>query len=71
MLITECSMGDNLRSTFPDRNFVSTCQTCPHMKKITLQKVLDSLRYLQYEVTVPEEIAVRARRAVERMLAVA
>lgn len=71
MLVTECSMSDNLRSTFPDRNFVTTCQTCPHMKKITLQKVLDSLRYLQYEVTVPEEISVRARRAVERMLEVA
>ena len=70
MLITECSMGDNLRSTFPDRKFISTCQTCPHMKRITLQKVLSALQNRQFEVTVDEEIATRARRAVERMIAI-
>ncbi|TVR51186.1 MAG: quinolinate synthase NadA [Spirochaetaceae bacterium] len=68
MLITECSMGDNLRSAFPEKHFVTTCQTCPHMKKITLPKVRDALLYKQFAVEVPNEIAVPARRAVERML---
>lgn len=68
MLVTECSMGDNLRSHFPDRNFISTCHTCPFMKMITLLKIRDSLLYEQYEVNVPEEIRVRAKKAVDRML---
>jgi quinolinate synthase len=70
MLVTECSMGDNLRSLFADRHFISTCQTCPHMKKITLTAVRDALLYEQYEVKVPPEIQKRALRAVERMLEV-
>jgi len=70
MLITECSMADNLRAVFPDRNFVSTCQTCPHMKKITLPKVYEALLYLQYEVEVPQDIIERARKSVERMIAI-
>lgn len=70
MLITECSMGDNLRAVFPDRTFISTCQTCPHMKKITLPKVYEALLNLQYEVVVPEEIALQARKSVERMIAI-
>lgn len=70
MLVTECSMGDNLRSHFPDRHFISTCHTCPHMKKITLEKIRDSLLYERYEVTVPEEIRVRAKMSVDRMLAI-
>ena len=68
MLITECSMGDNLRSKFPEKHFISTCHTCPHMKKITLQKVLDALVKEQFAVEVPEDIRVPAARAVERML---
>lgn len=71
MLVTECSMGDNLRSTFPDRTFVTTCQTCPHMKKITLIKVRDALLKEQYEVNVPEHIRIPAKKAVDRMLAIA
>lgn len=70
LLITECSMGDNLRARFPDRHFISTCQTCPHMKKITLEKVRDALRELRYEVEVPEDVRQRARKAVDRMLAI-
>jgi quinolinate synthase len=69
LLITECSMGDNLRSAFPERRFISTCHTCPHMKRITLPKILHSLETLTVEVTVPGEIIEPARRAVERMLA--
>lgn len=68
MLVTECSMADNLRVQFPGRNFVSTCHTCPHMKRITLKKVRDALLYDQFEVQVPEHIRVPARRAVDRML---
>lgn len=68
MLITECSMGDNLRSTFPDRHFVSTCQTCPHMKKITLEKVRDALLYEQFEIFLDEEIIQKAQKSVYRML---
>lgn len=68
MLVTECSMGDNLRSRFPDRNFISTCHTCPHMKKITLRKVRDAILKEQYEVEVPEDIRTRALASVEKML---
>ncbi len=68
MLITECSMGDNLRSTFPERDFVSTCQTCPHMKKITLEKVRDALLYEQYEILLPQEIIELAQASVRRMI---
>ena len=69
MLVTECSMGDNLRSMFPEKSFVSTCQTCPHMKKITLKKVRDALLHEQFEVKVPADIQAKALRSVERMLA--
>ncbi|AHC15965.1 quinolinate synthase NadA [Salinispira pacifica] len=68
MLITECSMGDNLRSVFPKKNFISTCQTCPHMKKITLDKIIYSLENMVHKVEVDEDIIRRGRRAVERML---
>jgi quinolinate synthase len=68
MLITECSMSDNLRAVFPKRNFISTCQTCPHMKKITLPKILYSLENLEVKVEVPEDIIARAQKSVERML---
>jgi quinolinate synthase len=68
MLITECSMGDNLRSQFPSKHFVSTCQTCPHMKKITLEKVRDALLYEQYEILLPLDIIERGQKAVNRML---
>ncbi|MCB1158082.1 MAG: quinolinate synthase NadA [Leptospiraceae bacterium] len=70
MLVTECSMGDNLRSTFPDRKFVATCQTCPHMKKITLEKVKEALLKEQFEVHLSEEIIRKARNSVEKMLEV-
>lgn len=68
MLITECSMGDNLRSSFPEKHFVSTCQTCPHMKKITLTKVRDALLYEQFEIFLEEDIILRGQKSVQRML---
>ena len=69
-LITECSMADNLRLRFPATEFIKPCNLCPHMKRITLPKIHACLRDLAPEVTVPEDVAVRARRALERMLAV-
>jgi len=71
LLLTECSMGDNLRSNFPLVNFISSCQTCPHMKKITLKKIRDALLYEQFEITLPASIIEKAQRSLNRMLAVA
>ncbi len=68
MMITECSMADNVASETPDVNFVRPCNFCPHMKKITLPKILDSLLYMQEEVTVDPFVADKARLAVERMI---
>ena len=68
LLVTECSMSDNVAVEVPNVNFVRPCNLCPHMKRITLPKILDSLVYLKEEVTVPPEIAERARVAVERMI---
>lgn len=68
MLVTECSMGDNLRAEFPEKEFVSTCQTCPHMKKITLEKVRDALLKEQFEIFLDEEVIRLAQKSVNRML---
>jgi len=70
-LITECSMSDNLATRHPDIDFVRPCNLCPHMKRITLPKILRSLQEGRDRVEVPEEIALRARHAIERMLAYA
>lgn len=69
-MITECSMADNLRNQFPQVEFIKPCNLCPHMKRITLPNIHACLRELRHEVTVPADVAVRARRALERMLAV-
>lgn len=68
MLVTECSMSDNVRALFPEKDFQVPCTICPHMKKITLEKVLRSLQEDIYEIEIPAEVAEKARRAVERML---
>ena len=70
VLITECSMADNVQSAHPELEFVKTCTLCPHMKKITLEKVLASLEESKFEVVVPEEMRLRALRSLERMLAI-
>jgi len=69
-LITECSMSDNLVSQFPETDFVRPCNLCPHMKRITLEKIAHSLETMQTPVEIDPALAERARRAVERMLAV-
>jgi quinolinate synthase len=69
LLLTECSMGDNIAAENPDKEMLRLCSIrCPHMNQITLEDTLNALRYDRYQVDVPEEIRRRARRAVERML---
>ncbi|WP_315834533.1 quinolinate synthase NadA [Bradyrhizobium prioriisuperbiae] len=68
IMITECSMADNLKSELPDIEFLRPCNLCPHMKRITLPKILDSLLTLTEEVTIDPLIIDRARRSVERMI---
>lgn len=68
-LVTECSMTANLRAKYTDRHFITLCQNCPYMKMITLEKVLHSLKTETVEVFVPEEIRLRAKASVDRMLA--
>jgi quinolinate synthase len=68
VLLTECSMSDNVALQYPDLEFVRPCNLCPHMKRITLQNIRQALETMTHEVTVAPEIADRARRSVERML---
>lgn len=68
VMITECSMSDNVAVEFPDVEFIRPCNLCPHMKRITLPKILASLQDLKYEVEVDEAVAARAFKAVKRML---
>jgi quinolinate synthase len=70
VMVTECSMSDNVAVEFPDVDFVRPCNLCPHMKRISLPKILHSLQTMTHEVTVDPVTAARARTAVERMLAV-
>lgn len=69
MMVTECSMSDNVAVENPDTQFVRPCNLCPHMKKINLQNIRDALIHNQHEITVPQDVAARARMAVERMIA--
>ena len=70
LLVTECSMSDNVAAEHPDVDFVRPCNLCPHMKRITLPKILNSLQTLEPRVEIDPAVALRARAAVERMLAV-
>ena len=69
-LITECSMSDNVAQAYPELEFVRPCNLCPHMKRNTLAAIRHALETMTNEVSVPEDVADRARLAVERMLAV-
>jgi quinolinate synthase len=70
VMITECSMSDNVSVNNPNVEFVRPCNLCPHMKRITLKNILTCLQTMSHEVTVDPAVAARARLAVERMLAV-
>jgi quinolinate synthase len=68
VLITECSMADNVAVDSPDTEFVRPCNLCPHMKRISLQNIYEALLYDRYEVDVDPAVATRARAAVQRMI---
>lgn len=70
VLLTECSMADNVAVHHPTVDFVRPCNLCPHMKRITLSNIRKALEENRHEVTIDPAVAVTARRAVERMLAV-
>ena len=68
LMVTECSMSDNVSVENPDVEFVRPCNLCPHMKRITLPGILQSLMMNTYEVKIPNDIMERARRPIERMV---
>jgi quinolinate synthase len=68
MLVTECSMASNVAVEVSDVEFIRPCNLCPHMKRISLENIYDSLVHLRHEVIVDSDVAERARRAVERMV---
>lgn len=68
VMVTECSMADNVAAANPGVQFVRPCVLCPHMQRITLPKILTCLETLQPEVNIPPEVAARARHPIERML---
>lgn len=68
LMVTECSMSDNVAAEYPDVEFVRPCNLCPHMKRITLPKILESLKTLEPRIEIDPDVAARARIAVERMI---
>jgi quinolinate synthase len=71
LLLTECSMGDNIAAANPSKQMLRLCSVrCPHMAQITLENTRDALKYNQYIIDVPEEVRLRALRSVERMIAI-
>jgi quinolinate synthase len=67
MLVTECSMSDNVEADNPNVEFIKPCNLCPYMKKITLQKIFDCLKHETNEIFIEEKIAKAARKSVQRM----
>ena len=70
LMVTECSMSDNVAADVPDVEFIRPCNLCPHMKRITLPNIYQSLLRLEPRVEIDPAVAGKARRAVERMLLV-
>jgi quinolinate synthase len=68
VLLTECSMSDNVAAAAPGVDFVRPCNLCPHMKRITLEGIYDALAEGKHEVTIPEDVRARAAKAIQRML---
>ena len=67
LLVTECSMSDNIQIENPKVDFVKPCNLCPYMKKITLKKILECLEKENNEIKIGNNIATRARKSVQRM----
>ena len=70
LLVTECSMSDNVQIENPNVQFIKPCNLCPHMKKITLNKIFDCLKNETNEIKIGNNIAAMARKSVERMVAI-
>ena len=71
LLLTECSMGDNIMTANPQKNMLRICSVrCPHMNEITMEETFQSLQLQRYVIEIPQNIAERARKAVERMIAI-
>ena len=70
LMVTECSMSDNVAAEMNDVEFIRPCNLCPHMKRITLENIYDSLRSLEPRVEIDPAVAAKARQAVERMIAI-
>ena len=71
LLMTECSMGDNIWAENPGKEMLRLCSIrCPHMNEITLEQTVEALRQTRYVIEVPKEIARRAKRAVDKMIAI-
>lgn len=69
MLLTECSMGDNIAAENPDKEMIRICSIrCPHMNMITMEDTVACLENMQYEITVPEDIRIKAYQSVKRMI---
>ena len=69
VLLTECSMSDNVAQENPGVDFVRPCNLCPHMKRITLENILDCLTDMKHEITIDEDVRIRAKAAIDAMLA--
>ena len=69
VLLTECSMSDNVAAENPETNFIRPCNLCPHMKRITLENILDCLTEMKHEVLIEEDVRIRAKAAIDAMLA--
>ena len=67
MMVTECSMSDNIQIDNPNVEFIRPCNLCPHMKRITLPKILDCLKNETNEIVMSKDIIDKARKSVERM----
>lgn len=68
IVVTECGMTEKLREDVPGKNFLSFCNVCPYMKSTTLPMVVRSLIHNTHEITLPEDILVNARKAIDQML---
>ena len=68
LMVTECSMSDNVAIENPNVEFIRPCNLCPHMKRISLKKIYDAIRFNQYQIQVDKEIIDKARLSIDRML---
>jgi quinolinate synthase len=69
LVLTECAMGDNIAAANPEKEMLRLCMVrCPHMNSITMEETRDALKFNRYVIDVPEEVRVKAYRALQRMI---